>query len=46
MGMIEGWLDRTPETFEERAIREEGQRIKKALHGSTSPFQGAKAPTR
>ena len=26
MGIIEGWFDRTPETPEDRAIREEGER--------------------
>jgi hypothetical protein len=31
MGTIEGWLDRAPETPEDRAIREEGERLKKAF---------------
>ena len=31
MGTIEGWFDRTPETAEDRAIREGGERIRKAL---------------
>jgi hypothetical protein len=31
MGTIEGWLDRTPETPEDRAIREEGERLRKAF---------------
>ena len=30
-GSIEGWFDRTPETPEDRAIREEGKRIRKAF---------------
>jgi len=30
-GTIEGWFDRTPETPEDRAIREEGKRIRKAF---------------
>jgi hypothetical protein len=31
MGTIEGWFDRTPETPEDRAVREEGERIRKAF---------------
>jgi hypothetical protein len=31
MGTIAGWLDRTPETREDRAIRLEGERIRKAF---------------
>ena len=31
MGTIECWLDRTPETPEDRAVREEGERIRKAF---------------
>lgn len=31
MGTIEGWLDGTPETPEDRAIREEGERIRRAF---------------
>jgi hypothetical protein len=31
MGTIEGWFDRTPETPEDRAIREEGERLRKAF---------------
>ena len=30
-GTIEGWFDRTPETPEDRAIREAGKRIRKAF---------------
>jgi hypothetical protein len=30
-GTIEGWFDRTPETPKDRAIREEGKRIRKAF---------------
>ncbi len=31
MGTIVGWFDRTPETSEDRAIRLEGERIRKAF---------------
>jgi hypothetical protein len=31
MGTIEGWFHRTPETPEDRAIREEGERIRKGI---------------
>jgi hypothetical protein len=31
MGTIESWFDRTPETPEDRAIREKGERIRKAF---------------
>jgi hypothetical protein len=31
MGTIEGWFDRTPETPEDRAICEEGERIRSAF---------------
>jgi hypothetical protein len=31
MGTVEGWFDRTPETPEDRAIRQEGERIRKAF---------------
>lgn len=31
MGTIEGWFDRSPETPEDRAIRLEGERIRKAF---------------
>jgi hypothetical protein len=31
MGTIEGWFDRTPETPEDRAIREEGEQIRRAF---------------
>jgi hypothetical protein len=33
MGTIEAWFDRTPETPEDRVIREEGERIRKAFPG-------------
>ena len=31
MGTIEGWLDRTPETAEDQAVREEGERMRRAF---------------
>jgi hypothetical protein len=31
MGTIELWFDRTPETHQDRAIREDGERIRKAF---------------
>jgi hypothetical protein len=31
MGTIEGWLARTPETPVDRAIREEGERLRNAF---------------
>jgi hypothetical protein len=31
MGTIEGWFDRAPETPEDRAIREEAERMRRAF---------------
>ena len=42
MGTIEGWFDRTPETPEDRAIREEGERIRKAFPSIDFDHPGAR----
>jgi hypothetical protein len=42
MGTIEGLLDQTPETPEYRAIREEGERIRKALPSIDFGHPGAR----
>jgi hypothetical protein len=42
MGTIEGLLDRTPETPEDRAIREEGERFRKAFPGIDFDHPGAR----
>jgi hypothetical protein len=41
MGTIEGWFDRTPESPEDRAIREEGERIRKAFPSIDLDHPGA-----
>ena len=42
MGTIEGWLDRKPETPEDRAIREEGERLRKACPSIDFGHPGAR----
>jgi len=42
VGTIEGWLDRTPETPEDRAIREEGERLRKAFPSIDLDHPGAR----
>ena len=42
MGTIVGWFDRTPETPEDRAIREEGERIRKAFPSIDFDHPGAR----
>jgi hypothetical protein len=42
MGTIEGWFHRTPETPEDRAIREEGERIRKAFPSIDFDHPGAR----
>jgi hypothetical protein len=42
MGTIEGWFDRTPETPEDRAVREEGERIRRAFPSIDLDHPGAR----
>jgi hypothetical protein len=42
MGTIEGWLDRTPETPEDRAIHEEGERLRRAFPSIDFDHPGAR----
>jgi hypothetical protein len=42
MGTIQGWFDRTPETPEDRAIREEGERLRKAFPSIDFNHPGAR----
>ncbi len=42
MGTIVGWFDRTPETPEDRAIREEGERLRKAFPRIDFDHRGAR----
>jgi hypothetical protein len=42
MGTIEGWLDRSPETPEDREIRKEGERIRRAFPGIDFDHPGAR----
>jgi hypothetical protein len=42
MGSIVGWFDRTPETPEDRAIREEGERLRKAFPSIDFDHPGAR----
>jgi hypothetical protein len=42
MGTIGGWFDRTPETPEDRAIREEGERLRRAFPGIDFDHPGAR----
>ena len=42
VGTIEGWFDRTPETPQDRTIREEGQRIRRAFPGIDFDHPGAR----
>jgi hypothetical protein len=42
MGTIEGWFDRTPETPEDRAIRLEGERIRRAFPSIDFDHPGAR----
>jgi hypothetical protein len=41
-GTIEGWFDRSPETPEDRAIREEGERIRTAFPSIDFDHPGAR----
>jgi hypothetical protein len=42
MGTIEGWFDRTPKTLEDRAIREKGERLRKAFPSIDFDHPGAR----
>jgi hypothetical protein len=42
MGTIEGWFARTPETPEDRVIREEGERLRKAFPSIDFDHPGAR----
>ena len=42
IGTIEGWFDRTPETPEDRAIREKGEPIRKAFPSIDFDHPGAR----
>lgn len=43
MGTIEGWLCRSPEAPEDRAIREQGERIRKAFPDIDFDHPGARS---
>jgi hypothetical protein len=42
MGTVKGWLDRTPETPEDHAIRQEGERIRKVFPSIDFDHPGAR----
>jgi hypothetical protein len=42
METIVGWFDRTPETPEDRAVREEGERIRRAFPSIDLDHPGAR----
>jgi hypothetical protein len=46
MGTVEGWFDRTPESRTDRAIREEGERLRKAFPWIDFDQPGARGSAR